>query len=607
MRELNEIEHIAERCRVVAGEVESALRTSEYGWIVTAIRTIRRAGPAVFMALKETEIATQQPAAKAAAPAAETATPAAKTSEGAGTSSPASGQKNIVDPELMAQLNEAIAKLKDIESFDQSRRESTPQPQTKRDETENPFKRAMRARRASAQQPPPSHPLEKLRELLGTPTHPIVVSALEASELLEHVRHRVLPQVEVIAKRSSDYDIRDSQWKVARLLGPERELDTYLWAMVYKLVIPTDPHNIVDPRPLLHLADLASPVLRGIGAACWVLPDLSEALVDLVERIRMNIALDRAASAVALTSSALPSSPASTKPRGASSGTTEASVMGHSAETEVDFAILTVIDIEREAALRVFGLGQKDRVKRDGRVYWRGRVLLANGEFYTIVVAQPVDMANVDTAVLVSDVIRHWKPTAALLVGIAAKTGAARKVELGDVVIGTEVYYYERGKETPAGLAPEPKMLPADSALLNNAKSLTDWEFGISVLHPLSSHRAPTVHYGVIASGEKVIADAAARERVTSGHRKIIAIDMEGYGFFRAVLQSNVQVRPLVIRGICDEATESKGDDWHEYAAAVAAGVAKYFLEDRPLDPKVAAGPPNQATEPVTESPEGSR
>jgi len=99
------------------------------------------------------------------------------------------------------------------------------------------------------------------------------------------------------------------------------------------------------------------------------------------------------------------------------------------------------------------------------------------------------------------------------------------------------------------------------------------------------------LHQGIVASGEKVIADVAVRDEISAGHRKIIAIAMEEYGFSRAVWQSFDQVRHLVIRGICDDGSPAKDDKWHKYAAASAAAFARHFLLDRPLDPRTGALP----------------
>ena len=171
------------------------------------------------------------------------------------------------------------------------------------------------------------------------------------------------------------------------------------------------------------------------------------------------------------------------------------------------------------------------------------------------------------------------------MVGIAASTKPS-VVKLGDVVAGSDVYYYERGKITPEGKKSEPKMVLADATLWNNVTTLPNWTPTLHILRPDGTTDRPKLHFGVIASGEKVLADEVVRDQIAMGHRKILAIEMEGYGFSKAVLQSFDRVRHLVIRGICDDGSVAKDDKWHQYAAASAAGFARHFLLDRPLEPR---------------------
>jgi nucleoside phosphorylase len=255
-----------------------------------------------------------------------------------------------------------------------------------------------------------------------------------------------------------------------------------------------------------------------------------------------------------------------------------------SGETMIDFAIITAIEVERRAVCKAFGLTDKHREKREGRVYWRGRLPFKNGKSYELVVAQAPDMANLDAALLTVTTLHHWRPGAVLMVGIAA--AASPEQALGDLVLGKAVYYYERGKITPHGHKPEPSMYPADATLWNNVIALPAWKAAIPVARPDASATRPTIHLGVIASGEKVIADAAVRDEIAAGHRKIVAIEMEGYGVSKAVWDSFNPVRHLVIRAICDLGDASKNSVWHSYAAAAAAGFAKHFLLDCPLEPR---------------------
>lgn len=253
----------------------------------------------------------------------------------------------------------------------------------------------------------------------------------------------------------------------------------------------------------------------------------------------------------------------------------------------IDFAVITAIKTERLAVLKAFEIDEnKDRVRKGSRTYWHKRLLLEDGKFYEIIVAQVLDMANVNAAIRTNDTLHHWQPAAVLMVGIAATAKPEPKQHLGDLVVGKEVYYYETGKITAEGKLPEPKQIPVDATLLDRVQALPDSDFSILAERPDGNYTRPKVEPGVIASGDKVIADAAERDAIAAANRKIMAIEMEGYGVIEAARQSFDQVRSLVIRALCDYADSNKHDQWHAYAAAVAAGFTKHFLLDEPLVPR---------------------
>ncbi|EWG48630.1 hypothetical protein FVEG_08334 [Fusarium verticillioides 7600] len=80
----------------------------------------------------------------------------------------------------------------------------------------------------------------------------------------------------------------------------------------------------------------------------------------------------------------------------------------------------------------------------------------------------------------------------------------------------------------------------------------------------------PEIHYGIIASGNKVLKDAAARDRWAK-ERGILCFEMEAAGVMNTL-------PCLVIRGICDYADSHKDKMWQNYAAATAAAYAKLLL-----------------------------
>jgi nucleoside phosphorylase len=80
------------------------------------------------------------------------------------------------------------------------------------------------------------------------------------------------------------------------------------------------------------------------------------------------------------------------------------------------------------------------------------------------------------------------------------------------------------------------------------------------------------VHYGLIASGNQVIKDAAFRDKINKAlGGNVLCFEMEAAGLMN-------DFPCLVIRGICDYADSHKSKDWQEHAAAVAAAFAKELL-----------------------------
>lgn len=255
------------------------------------------------------------------------------------------------------------------------------------------------------------------------------------------------------------------------------------------------------------------------------------------------------------------------------------------AEPLIDFAIITAIEGERKAVCDAFGLSDKDRAwPRNARTYWRGRVSLKQRDFYEIVVTELTDQGNPSAVASVMDTIYDWQPNAVLLVGVAGAGSVEQR--LGDLVIATEIFYYERGKVGPDGKLPEPHVHRMDATLLNRAKGISMWQPDIKVRRPDGTFTLPKIYYGVVASGEKVIADAAARDEIHSSNRKILAIEMEGYGVAEGTWQQPHPPPLMVIRGLSDMADSSKNKEWQPYAAAVAADFARFFISDKPLVPR---------------------
>ncbi|KAF1823917.1 TPR repeat protein [Dissoconium aciculare CBS 342.82] len=98
----------------------------------------------------------------------------------------------------------------------------------------------------------------------------------------------------------------------------------------------------------------------------------------------------------------------------------------------------------------------------------------------------------------------------------------------------------------------------------------------------------PKIHYGNIASGDKVIKDGATRDRIAR-EEDVIAFEMEAAGLMDSY-------PCVVIRGICDYSDTHKNKRWQEYAAASAAAYAKELLLYMPASDVAQIRTANEAT-----------
>ncbi|KAL2782852.1 nucleoside phosphorylase domain-containing protein [Aspergillus keveii] len=94
---------------------------------------------------------------------------------------------------------------------------------------------------------------------------------------------------------------------------------------------------------------------------------------------------------------------------------------------------------------------------------------------------------------------------------------------------------------------------------------------GRIVIRRPRDHKHATLHYGLIASGDRVMKSAAKRASLINEVGNVLCFEMEAAGLL-------AELPCIVIRGISDYADSHKNDDWQHYAAAAAAACAKELL-----------------------------
>ncbi|MBS4033523.1 MAG: 5'-methylthioadenosine/S-adenosylhomocysteine nucleosidase [Ignavibacterium sp.] len=180
------------------------------------------------------------------------------------------------------------------------------------------------------------------------------------------------------------------------------------------------------------------------------------------------------------------------------------------------------------------------------------------------------NQTNINAAIETERVIQHFNPTYIFFLGVA---GSLKDVKIGDVVIGTDVIGYERGKAKEEFLL-RPQFGFSSYELEQKAISFInsdEWQMQSSILLNKQFHYKIAALTGTIASGEKVIGSTASSIYLFLKKHcsHALAVEMEGLGFLEACRPYPL-IKSLIIRGISDivngkEHSDAQGSQ--EYAS----------------------------------------
>jgi nucleoside phosphorylase len=252
-----------------------------------------------------------------------------------------------------------------------------------------------------------------------------------------------------------------------------------------------------------------------------------------------------------------------------------------------------------------------------GQRYATGFIPAAGGDDHSVALCL-THPGNNSAAARATQLLTHCPNiTTIVMVGIAGAipnpTNAADHVRLGDIVISDlgGVFQYDYVKEHDTWTESRAVLKPPDARLVEAARLLSadlligkkpwlnhlalgaevfrrpldsedklhDAE-GNVVPHPSDSDRVegePRVFSGRIASGNVLLKNRAHRDRLRDDF-KVKAVEMEGSGIADAAWSAARGY--FVIRGTCDYCDKWKNDDWHKYAALVAAAYCRALLEN---------------------------
>ncbi|VTS06150.1 phosphorylase family protein [Tuwongella immobilis] len=216
--------------------------------------------------------------------------------------------------------------------------------------------------------------------------------------------------------------------------------------------------------------------------------------------------------------------------------------------------------------------------------YFEGQIS-STGRPLRIVATAASEMGNAATAVTASKVIALFRPKVCFLVGICAGIDA----DIGDLAIADFSLHYESGKynegeEGETIFLPQPRYQPASERLLEAVKRFKldhgDKILGLPASWPADKpSKAPLVHFGPVASGAAVVENKEIVTNLKFRDRKLIALEMESYGFYLACRTSTQpKTEYVMIKAVCDKAKPPKMDKYQHYCAFLSANFTYQFL-----------------------------
>jgi nucleoside phosphorylase len=207
------------------------------------------------------------------------------------------------------------------------------------------------------------------------------------------------------------------------------------------------------------------------------------------------------------------------------------------------------------------------------------------GKSLRVVGTTSTSMGLTAAAIATTHLILQFSPRLIVMTGIAAGTRAGNR-HFGDVLVADPSVDYNSGKVSfadgireflpdpyPIGLNPRLRSVlhkyRGDHSAFASIRGR--WK---GVLPP----GANRVHIGPLGAADQVIDDESRIIEIQRNWRKLIGVEMETYGVYRACYESpDPKPRFVSFKAVCDFAAV-KSDSWQQYAAFVAAEFTAEFL-----------------------------
>jgi nucleoside phosphorylase/CheY-like chemotaxis protein len=259
------------------------------------------------------------------------------------------------------------------------------------------------------------------------------------------------------------------------------------------------------------------------------------------------------------------------------------SVINNKYNYSADIAIITALEhTELEAVLRCNGKWKTESI--EGHTYHLSELLCKSGETIKLVATASERMGASAASIITTKVGMLFDPNLMIMSGICA--GVRGKVALGDIIIADHVWDWSAGKvidkEGEVSFLPEPHQIPIARNLRHIFKTYgIKCPYSETIYKEWGGHRCdlhPKVYLAPMACGSQVIAHSELMDKILQDNRKMLALEMESYGFLLAC--ESIETPAFVAKSICDFADSEKNDEAHQYASYTSASFIFKFISE---------------------------
>lgn len=256
---------------------------------------------------------------------------------------------------------------------------------------------------------------------------------------------------------------------------------------------------------------------------------------------------------------------------------------------DYDIGIICALEHpELSAVMKAFGGASNWRDignTRLSHIYREVSVTTKSGTKLRVIATTSTSMGLTAAAIVTTQLINLFRPKLVAMIGIAAGTRSGGK-EFGDVLVADPSVDYNSGKVILANGVREFQPDPYPIGLNPRLRSLLRKYSGTNTLLTnvcqkwtgSTPTKANRLHVGPVGAADQVIDDETRILEIQKNWRKLIGVEMETYGVYRAVHESpDPKPRAVSFKSVCDFAAD-KSDSWQEYAAFTAAEFSFEFL-----------------------------